>query len=392
MHLEYSTVKPSWRLPWRRLVGLHKGAGKWRTGPIGLEFGHTQLCLVQLQYGRGGIRIRAAVSQALAVDRQTLFAEPARLKASLQAALSHSAFKGRRVVTCLPPDQMKLKMFRYQVAVGGNEAQTVMEQVLDQVEGGAADWVVDYMPLRQPTADAVDRASLVAFARRIVVQDYLELLRVVGLDVRALEIGPVVIRRLITAVQQHQEPAVNSLVINLGLNNTFLTMISGQRLILDRDIDFAELALIDKLARVLEIDTQRARRMLYQYGFHDQDPGSAQVHARHDQITNTLSEIMKPEFRQLISEIDKVLSYVASQSHGSGIDRVYLLGGIARWPGIDDYLAGLLNVPVKVLDPLRQLTATGQARADHCGDAQDCIAAATYALATGCALRGLLEQ
>ncbi len=394
MQLNFSHIRRTLR-PSRL---FHKHIGQRQTGPIGLEFGHSQLCLVQLETGRQGIRVRGAVSQPLAVEREVLFAESGRLKASLQSALSQSAFKGRRVVTCLPPDRMKLLMLRYQVPEGGNEALAVMQQAMDQVDGGMDDWVVDYMPLRLSTPEAVDRSSLVALARKDSVQAYLEQLRLAGLDVQALEIGPVAIRRLIVSMQQQQDHVVNSLVVNLGLNNTFLTVLSGRRLTLDRDIEFAELALISKLAKVLEIDQQRARRMLYQHGFHSQEQKPQTTDkvppppSPDNQITDTLAEILKPEFRQLTDEINKVMGYIASQSHGSSIDIVYLLGGIARWPGIEEVLGALLELPVHVLNPLAQFKSVAGDVPGNGNDSQEHIAGATYALATGCALRGLIEQ
>ena len=60
-------------------------------------------------------------------------------------------------------------------------------------------------------------------------------------------------------------------------------------------------------------------------------------------VSATLLEIVKPCYLDLIEEINRVLVFTASETHGVPVSRVCLLGSVAHWPGAqeDDDLASL---------------------------------------------------
>jgi Tfp pilus assembly PilM family ATPase len=96
---------------------------------------------------------------------------------------------------------------------------------------------------------------------------------------------------------------------------------------------------------------------------------------------------MRPEFKRLVDEIGKVLVYVASQSRGDSVDIIYLLGGIARWPGIEKLLGEMLALPLEVMNPLLRFNAENIDQLDP-----EQAVGAGFAVATGCALKGVIES
>ena len=85
-----------------------------------------------------------------------------------------------------------------------------------------------------------------AVSRRDDVIAYLDAMRASGLTVDALEIGPVAIRRLANAL-----PASNTqmvLIVNTGFEASYLTMLSGRRLLMDQAIEFSESRVLGALA------------------------------------------------------------------------------------------------------------------------------------------------
>ena len=49
-----------------------------------------------------------------------------------------------------------------------------------------------------------------------------------------------------------------------------------------------------------------------------------------------------------------MLVYTASQTHGEPISRIYLIGSLARWQGMDSLLNSLVKLPVETIpDPLK---------------------------------------
>ena len=102
------------------------------------------------------------------------------------------------------------------------------------------------------------------------------------------------------------------------------------------------------------------------------------------EISNTLAEILKPMFIDLLAEIRKVLIYVASQSRGASIDAVLLLGSATRWPGTAPALEEILSLPVEVLNPFCAFAANSDPKVLRGLDP-----VAGMATAIGCALRNL---
>lgn len=62
-----------------------------------------------------------------------------------------------------------------------------------------------------------------------------------------------------------------------------------------------------------------------------------------------LYALIRPELEKLASEIGRSLDYYAEQ-HGSGAARIFLTGGSGRLKGLDEFLAGKFEIPVKRIE------------------------------------------
>src|SRR5260370_41647880 len=95
-------------------------------------------------------------------------------------------------------------------------------------------------------------------------------------------------------------------------------------------------------------------------------------------------EVLRPQLLALKAEVSKTLVYAASKPRGESVDKIFLVGGVARYPGIAALMSEDLAKPVEVLNPFavfpHRLTSTELAELwPHSG----------VAVATGLALRGV---
>ncbi len=361
-------------------------SGTGAIGPLGLECALDALHLVQMETGAGGRPVvRAGATVPYGEDREAVFESPKRLRQLVGKALSADRFRGRRVATAMPNGSVRMLTINYSPAQGQGDAQAIAKVMADRLEGELGEYVLDYLPIRADR-QAEDRLALVAVARRDNVLAYLELLRKAGLRVESLEIGPSALRRLISALPPG-DTFQNVLAINFGRSTSYLTLISGARLLFDQEVRFGETALLDRIAQSLGMDEAQARQLVLRHGV-DGSAATTVPAADDVNVAATLQDIVKPAFLELVGEINRALIYAASETRGESVRLIYLLGSVARWQGAGDFLQSLLALPVQTIpDPLVCFSAVDSENTrPHVG------AGPELAVAAGLALRGLVQS
>lgn len=355
-------------------------------GPIGIDIALEAIHLVQLEASKSGHpAVRARVSLDINGTRSELLKQPLQFRSLIKRALSADRFVGTQAVLALPSGMFRTVSINYKHAGGdGEEAAAILRAMKDRLDGDLTSYVLDYMPVRG-RSKTDEKLALVAVAERTPVVEYLELARRSGLDVTALEIGPLAISRLVGSISDDNDGA-NVLVINSGRRASYLTLISGDDLLFDQEVAVGEDTLIRHICETLDMSEDTARHLVSQTGVHPHGHGDVVSRAIDESgVFNTLSEILKPQFLKLVEEVKRAFLYAASETRGRGVQRVYLLGSIARWPGSDQLLNSLTGSDVaKIPNPLSIFPSSEQDAADAAGQA-----APEIAVATGLALRGM---
>lgn len=358
--------------------------GKASHGAIGLEFALDELHLVQLSRTGDGLALRAQALLPFPLPRETLLDSVEDCRALLKRALMSDRFRGREVISVLPAGGARILPVTY--TAGGkldDEGEIILDAVTDRLQGEISDYVIDYMPIRAREGDR-NRVAMVVVARRDKVTSYLDLLATCGLRVQALDVGPMAIRRLVSTLSGSSK-GENVLVVNFGWATSFLTMISGRRLLFDTEIGFGEKQLVGQVATALDMAQDKVRQLALRHGIQAATAGSHQ-----EEIARALREILQPLFLDLVDEIHKALVYAASETRGEPVRHIYTLGSIARWPGTPDLLGQMLNLQIEAIpDPLRAFSPTQRRRRRQ----RDAVVATRpeMAVATGLALRGVGE-
>lgn len=348
--------------------------------PIGADFAAHQLNLLQVAAPGGADRplVQAAVCVTYPCSRDALFADSGKLKTFVQAALRKAPFSGRRVCSALPPADVRIVPLTVHVTAGQNEQQAVAKAVREQLGGSLTESVVDYYHVRSIDGEGPEKQVLVAVAEQPKVLSYLGMLRAAGLDPVALDIGPAALARLLAAMQRDDYDQ-SVLLINFGVAKSFLTVVWGRRLMIDREIDFGEVQLTDKLARSLGLGPDVALALLREHGIGGRERGQTGHDGELD-IGRTIREILHPEFALLSEELSRTQVYVASRTRGASISRVYLNGSAARYPNIQTRIRDLVALPVDLLNPFDAF--------DAAAFGADANLQTGIALAAGLALRG----
>ncbi|MCP5154969.1 MAG: pilus assembly protein PilM [Ectothiorhodospiraceae bacterium] len=376
----HAQTLPEPSAPLARLTRRLGAAVPWASatpGPVGLDLGQDALHLVQVERGSAGVRLRAAASVEYEGGLDALLAAPRELRRVVARGLARGRFRGRRVVTCMPTHRTRLLLLGYRVEPDQDDGAAVLAAAAERLQGSIDEWVVDYVPVGAADPETPERTALLVAARRVDVIELLDRLAAGGLTVAALEVGPVAIRRLISA-SVDGDTHTTTLVVNIGRARSYLTVVSGRRLILDREVGLGADAVVEQVASTLELPVRSAEAVLARFGV-DARAASEAGPGGEPEVIEALGEIVTESLAPLFAEVDRVRLYTAAHTRGAPVDRALLHGAAARWPGCSGLLERRLDLPVAPLDPFAIIPGAPPASAGG-------PSATALAVAAGCAL------
>lgn len=352
-------------------------------GPIGIDFGTERINLVQVARADQSCIVRAATSLPYSTDRAELLQSGSELKRLVRHALGERPFRGRKAVASVPPSMVDMLVINYRCESAADEVAAIVRATEERIGDSINSRVVDYLPI-SGASDDHDRSALVAVAKHDAILGYLDALRSCALDVVALEVGPVAIQRLIGEIDDNHDATV--VAITFGTVKSYVTVLAAGELLIDREIEFGTRSIVDKLVDTLDCDANEALDLIERHGLALNQAPMA-VNATDTgafAMTNALTEIVKPQFLALASDIVRVRDYAVSETRaGSGATRIYAFGSLARWPNADRLLSQLCNIEIASINPFYGLDVGNKAVA--VGDIGPICG---VAVATGLALRG----
>lgn len=357
-------------------------------GPIGLHFAEEQAHAVQLRrLASGALCLRAWASAPYANNRDETLADVAELQNLKTALLGRGLFKGRRIVTVLPPALTRITSMNYTAGGSTPDGMKILQLMSERLDGPVSDYVIDFLPVRGEANDR-EKVALVTTSLRADVVEFLDNMRAAGLEVAELEVGPAAIKRVVGALPGSSSKTGNVLVVNYGADHSYLTLISGRRLLMDKEIEFGANQLIQQIARGLDINPKMAEDIALREGFRQTRKAAGATGTLTADDLNPIVEIARPVFSRLAEEVRRACLYVASESKGDAVEAVYTFGTVARWPGADQMLSEVARVPVADTLPLAAIFDTDEQSGieNYPGIGPD------LAIATGLALRGLTDD
>ena len=355
------------------------------TGAIGFHLAKDKLHMMQLEKHRGGLCLRAGRSVSYPGDRDALLESPADFKAFVKQELKAGNFKSNEIVTCLPGG-VKIINLSYQIEAGQKIEDEIVKSIIYSLGGVPEDYIIDYLPIRSENLTSREKSVLVFVVSRAKMIHFLDVLSGAGLQVKAVDVGPSCLGRLMSSLD-HKKNYPHNLLINFAANRSFLSVFDGRRLMMDRSLPLGLNHLLEILAKNLGLDNEQAMAMLTRYGFQARNEAADNNDSglNEQEIVASILEIVKPFFHEIADELNKMLLFTKSETRGKIIEHIYLLGCFVRFPGAEQFISEFFSIPVSVLDPLAHIDIKeGRAHYIHLdGPAQ-------IALSMGFALRGMI--
>jgi type IV pilus assembly protein PilM len=315
-------------------------------GHLGVDIGTSNIKIVQLRpqgdkfvletYGLVNVAFQLSTRDSGQAIRHTAdmlkqLAEKSQVTTNkIVASLPNSVvFTSVIEIPKIPDDEMK--------AAVESEAKKYVPLPLEEV---ALSWVtIQEKPkvnldtnlgsISQPAGAGNINKILLTAVPTIVVENYLKVFELAGMDAQALEIEALAMIRSLVG-----DDSDTMLVIDIGAKNTSVNLIDNGYLRLSKNLGVGGDTITTSIAKSLNISFVRAEQFKKDFGM------SAQGQQL-PQIMRPILDIIKNEAAQLVS---------LYESRGDKIDKILLSGAGSKIPSLSQYL-NTLNKPVVLANP-----------------------------------------
>ncbi len=183
-------------------------------GPIGVHFAEEQAHAVQLRrLESGACCLRAWASADYQDTREAALTDAVQLRKLLDELICKRRFSGRKVVTAMPSEQVRITSLNYQVTGGISDGAAIMKLMDQRLEGPISDYVVDFLPVRGSGKEQ-DRVALVITSLRADVLALLDNMHKCGVEVTDIDVSPAALNRLVGALSNVSKSLRNVLLVN----------------------------------------------------------------------------------------------------------------------------------------------------------------------------------
>lgn len=177
-----------------------------------------------------------------------------------------------------------------------------------------------------------------------LVDSYLDLVKILGLEVVSIETTINAGSRLFLQAEQSDVPTV---IIDLGSKSSDITIYDGG-LVVTSTVHEGGDNYTDAIATALDVTHQEAHIIKTKYGLG--------VSKKQKEITAALSPVLD----KMLKEVRRMIRYYEERSGTERkINQVVTMGGGANMPGLSDYMTSHLRLAVRMCDPWQQLNFHG---------------------------------
>ncbi len=172
---------------------------------------------------------------------------------------------------------------------------------------------------------------------KLIVESYMTLVELLGLEIVAIEPTTTATNRLFGLTDQHKVPTV---LIDVGSISTDITVYDND-LVVSGTVTGGGEQYTDAIKKALSVTVQEASTIKARYGLN--------LSKKQAEITKALM----PLTDEIIKEVRRMVRYFEERINDNKkkIGQVVMLGGGANIPGLSDYLTNILRLPVRTFDP-----------------------------------------
>ena len=250
---------------------------------------------------------------------------------------------GRRAALALTGSSVLIKRVLI-TAKGADLGEQVYYEAEQHFQADMAEIYFDYAELG-PAGTGGETAVLLTGAKREMVEQYIALMRAVGLRTGVVECG------VFSAANMFEynygvSPGLTA-VVNVGAAFSQVALTQGGEFLYARDVAIGGEEYSRRIMELLGVDRDNAETL------------KVAVSQGDNNVPDELHRVLGELNEQLVNEIQVTIDYYFQSGEAAGRDggltSLFLTGGGARILGLDAALAAALQIPVQIVNPFQRV-------------------------------------
>lgn len=315
----------------------------------GLDIGSGFVKLVVIDHSGDQPEITKLATSPLVPDAivEGEIMDPVLVADTIRSVIDSAGLKKKDVIAAVGGHDVIIKKIRMDRMEEADAREVIRWEAEQHVPFDMESVQLDFQIL-DPAEHGAQMSVLLVAAKRELIDNRLSLLADAGLNAATMDVDAFALHN---AFEVNYPDAMNGLValVNVGHETTNVNLTDSGVPVLVRDISFGSRRLREALQRERGLTADEAEELV-------------QGRAEHN---GEMDSFVAERADELAVGVERAAAFVAAQSGGLEVGRVYLSGGGARVPGMAEALSERLNLTTTVASPLERVAVQPQVMQQH---------------------------
>lgn len=312
---------------------------------LGLDIGSSSAKLCMLKDGRSGIELESVDREVLPADAivDGSILDRSGVANSLRRLVGRSGVKQKRCAIAISGYSVIVKPLSLPLYSEEQLAENMRWEVEQHIPYNYDEVVYDTWVLNRNRAQNTMDILLVA-SKRDVVQDYIQVVRDAGLEVRVVDVASFALQNMVETAYGMSPGNTCTGIINIGAAVTSLAMVTGGMTRSVRDMTIGGNQITEEIQKKLGISREEAEA----FKIGDVSEGAAMIPREVEDIIVQVSET-------IANEIKRSLMFFYETSGQEHVDELILCGGVVKNPTTLKVIERTLGERVTMASPFQKM-------------------------------------
>ena len=316
-----------------RLLTLNVGASQATLAEYAVE-GRRDLTLVA--YG---------MAPLAAVDADAVGSMEAVLTPAIHGLMRETGIRPAPVVLSLNGQMVFPRFARFPVAGDAAKLDQMVRYEVEQNVPFPMDEIVwNHQFIGEPKDG--ERAAMIVAAKLEHVRGVTDAVRAAGLSPLVVDVAPMAIYNALRF--NYPDLTGCTVVLDIGSRTTSLIIVEDEKVYI-RSIPVAGNAITKELAQAFGCSLEEAEKLKVERGY----VSMGGVSEDPDEVGDRISKVVRTVMTRLHAEIARSINFYRSQQGGNAPSRLFLTGGTALLPQLDQFFQETLQVEVQPFNPFQ---------------------------------------